>query len=87
MEFPGVIPDSAKNLGPVDEDGNQLWRLTVMKDLAPTYMRLLQKAGYRCQEFHYDSELYTQNKNLEADLNTDLRSSKEKMYDKSKANF
>lgn len=32
MELPGVIPDSDKYLGHEDADGNQLWRLTTLKE-------------------------------------------------------
>ena len=51
MQFPGVIPQSHRYLGQSDEEGNQLWRVTVMKDQVATYIRLLQKATFRCAEF------------------------------------
>lgn len=32
MECPGVVPDSIKYLDKEDNDGNQLWKVTVMSE-------------------------------------------------------
>jgi hypothetical protein len=68
MTLAGVIPDSDKYLGHEDADGNQLYRVTCMTDMATDYIRLLKKNGFQCQEFDYDGEQYVANKNLEAQL-------------------
>ena len=87
IDLPGVIPNSDKYLDREDEDGNQLWRLTVMADHVTGYLRVLKKAGFQCQEFTFDSDQYTANKNLESQLKQELSQSNEKMYSKVKINF
>jgi hypothetical protein len=83
IELPGVIPSSDKYLDKEDPDGNQLWRLTVMTDHAHGYIRVMKKQGFMCQEFTFDSDAYTANKNLESKLKQELRSQNEKLYTKS----
>ncbi len=46
MKLPGVVPGSEKFLNQEDPDGQQLWRVTVMKDTATNYIRVLKKAGF-----------------------------------------
>ena len=46
LPLPGVVPNSAKFLNEEDGEGNQLWRVTVMKDSASDYMRILKKNGF-----------------------------------------
>jgi len=87
MQFPGAVPESAKSLNLKDDDGNELWRMTAMKDEVALYCRLLGKQGFRTQEFSYNVEEYTNNKNLEAQLNQELRNVKEKISDRSGQNF
>ena len=45
ITMPGVVPQSAKYLNNADADGNQLWRITVMRKQAAEYIRLLKKNG------------------------------------------
>jgi V-type H+-transporting ATPase subunit C len=87
IELPGVVPNSDKYLDREDDDGNQLWRITVMADHATGYIRVMKKSGFQCQEFTFDSDQYTANKNLESQLKQELSQSNEKMYSKVKTNF
>jgi len=87
MTMPGVVPKSDMYLGLEDPDGNQLWRLTVMSESSQSYIRILKKNGFQSQEFFYDAEAYSANKNLEAQLKQDLRVCNEKLYTKSNNNF
>jgi len=87
IELPGVVPMSSKYLDLEDPDGNQLWRITAMTDHVSGYLRVLKKAGFQCQEFTFDSDAYSANKNLESQLKNDLRTSNEKLYNKCKKSF
>lgn len=46
MEMPGVIPMSDTFLNQTDPDGNQLWRVTVMREQGADYVRVLKKNGF-----------------------------------------
>lgn len=59
MSQPGAVPLSDKYLGKEDSDGNQLWRITVMKDRTNDYLKVLKKTGFLGQEFHYDYDEYS----------------------------
>ena len=48
------MPNSDKYLDSEDPDGNQLWRVTCMKDQAIDYIKCMKKAGFLCQQFEYD---------------------------------
>ena len=74
MGLPGVVPESAKFLGgeAEDKDGNQLWRVTLMKDSAIEYSRLLKKNGYHNHLFNFDKEQYGENQKLKAQLEQDM---------------
>jgi len=61
MTKPGVVPFSEKFLNAEDPDGNQLWRLTCMKEDAVEYIKVLRKNGFPAQEFAYDQEAYLEN--------------------------
>lgn len=86
-DLAGVIPNSDKYLGQEDADGNQLFRVTCMTEMANDYVRLLKKNGFQCQEFVYDGDQYVANKNLEAQLRQELRVCNDKLTTKSFHNF
>lgn len=44
--MPGVVPKSADSLGVNDADGNELWRVTCVRDYANDYMRVLRNKGF-----------------------------------------
>lgn len=46
MGLAGVVPGSHKYLGHEDAEGNQLFRLTCMTEMANDYIRLLKKSGF-----------------------------------------
>jgi hypothetical protein len=46
MKIAGVVPGSDKYLNHDDAEGNQLFRLTCMKDMTTDYIRLLKKNGF-----------------------------------------
>ena len=73
MEMPGVVPFSEKYLGQDDNEGNQLWRVTVMKDVVSEYARILKKQGFPSQVFDFDKEQYLENKKLESKLKMDMK--------------
>jgi len=54
MSQPGAVPGSENNLQQEDPEGNQLWMITVMKEQAVDYIKVLKKSGFLGQEFHYD---------------------------------
>jgi len=87
MRLPGVVPGSDKFLGHEDNDGNQLFRVTVMKDMVYDFLRILKKNGFTCQEFNYDGDQYVANKNLEAQLRQEMRTCNERLLNKSNHNF
>ena len=58
-----------------------------MTDHAQAYIRVMKKAGFQSQEFVFDSDQYTANKNLESQLKQELSQSNEKLYSKVKTNF
>ena len=87
MVLPGVIPNSEKYLEQEDTEGNQLWRVTCMKDTVSEYSKILKKSGFHCQEFNFDQDQYVANKNLESQLKQDMRSTNEQLLSKSNHNF
>ena len=87
MELPGVVPASARFLGPEDKDGNQLWRVTAMKDQCTDYQRVLKKNGYQAQQFDYDAEQYMADRKLEAKLKIDNESLNKKILQTTYHNF
>lgn len=72
MNMPGVVPGSDKFLGKTDPDGNQLWRVTCMKDQATDFVRVLKKNGFQASMFDYDIEKYTENQRLLSQLKVEL---------------
>jgi len=54
MSQPGAVPLSERYLQLEDPDGQQLWMITVMKEQAVDYIKVLKKSGFLGQEFHYD---------------------------------
>lgn len=60
MNQPGAVPNSDKYLDAEDPDGNQLWRITVMKAQVHEYVRILKKNGFLGQIFEYDQQMYLQ---------------------------
>ena len=88
MDLPGVVPNSEAILtDKEDPDGNQLWRVTAMKDQVSDYIRVMKKNGYPCQEFHYDSEAYNENRTLEAQLKVDLTTINNRIMQTTNFNF
>jgi V-type H+-transporting ATPase subunit C len=73
MVQPGVVPLSDKYLDAEDPEGNQLWRLTCMKDKSVDYIKCMKKNGFLCQEFGYDAVQYMENQKLQSQLQVDLR--------------
>jgi hypothetical protein len=61
MNSPGVVPNSDKYLDAEDPEGNQLWRVTCMKDQSVDYIKCMKKNGFLCQEFEYDHVQYMEN--------------------------
>ena len=49
MKQPGVVPNSDKFLLQEDPEGNQLWRIVVMKEQAVDYIKVMKKNGYQGQ--------------------------------------
>lgn len=66
---------SDKYLNEEDGDGNQLWRVTCIKEQATDYMRLLKKNGMACSKFDHNWNQYNENRSMEAKLNLDLNTS------------
>ena len=60
MKQPGVVPDSDRYLDQEDPDGNQLWRVTCMKEQVIDYIKVMKKNGFLGQEFVYDSNKYVE---------------------------
>lgn len=58
---PGVVPESDKYLSIDDPDGNQLWRVTCVKEQVVDYIKVMKKNGFPCQEFNYDADKYIEN--------------------------
>lgn len=87
MEMPGVVPKSARYLGPEDKDGNQLWRVTVMRNQAADYQKVLKKNGYQAQMFDYDAEQYMADRKLEAKLKVDNQTLNDKIMKTTYHNF
>jgi hypothetical protein len=79
MQLAGVVPNSDKYLNHEDAEGNQLYRVTCMTDMATDYIRQLKKNGFQAQEFVYDGDQYVANKNLEAQLKQELRLCNDKL--------
>lgn len=52
--MPGAVPESASFLGQTDHDGNELWRLTCVRDYCSDYMRVLRQKGFVSQQFDFD---------------------------------
>ena len=73
IDMPGVIPKSARFLDLEDPEGNQLFRLTVMKEDVDQYMKVLKKNGYLSQHFVYDEVQYVADKKLEAELKQNMK--------------
>lgn len=73
MSQPGAIPNSERYLEAEDQDGNQLWRLTCMKEQVVDYIKCMKKAGFLCQDFTYDAVQYTENQKLKSQLEVDLK--------------
>jgi hypothetical protein len=47
MQQPGVVPMSEKFLGTEDPEGNQLFKVTVMKEQAVDYVKVMKKNGFQ----------------------------------------
>ena len=71
MNQPGVVPNSDKYLDAEDPDGNQLWRLTCMREQVVNYIKVMKKNGFLGQEFHYDSNKYVEDQKLISKLKVD----------------
>ena len=66
MNQPGVVPSSDKYLDSEDPDGNQLWRVTCMKEQVIDYIKVMRKNGFLCQQFEYDAVKYMENQKLQS---------------------
>jgi hypothetical protein len=47
MMQPGFVPKSEKYLDSEDPDGNQLYKITVMKEQAVAYVKVMKKNGFQ----------------------------------------
>lgn len=47
--MPGVVPKSASSLGLTDTEGNELWRVTCVREYTNDYMRVLRNKGFLSQ--------------------------------------
>jgi len=72
MSQPGVVPFSDTYINAEDAEGNQLWRLTCMKDSVVDYIKVLKKNGYTGQAFDYNSDLYIENQKRLSQYQVDL---------------
>lgn len=51
---PGAVPHSVVDLGVGDTEGNQLYMVTVIREDANDYIKVLKKNQYAAQQFDYD---------------------------------
>jgi hypothetical protein len=77
--MPGAVPDSASFLGQTDNEGNELWRLTCVRDYSSDYMRVLRQKGFVSQQFDFDIQSYNKNQQLYAQLKVDYDSLSDKI--------
>jgi hypothetical protein len=47
--MPGAVPSSGDSLGLTDPDGNELWRITTVREYTNDYMRVLRNKGFLSQ--------------------------------------
>ena len=73
MNQPGVVPSSEKYLDAEDPEGNQLRRVTCMKEQSVDYIKCMKKNGFLSQEFEYDHVEYMENQKLQSQLAVDLK--------------
>jgi hypothetical protein len=66
MSQPGVVPTSEKYLDAEDPEGNQLWRVTCMKEKSVEYIKCMKKGGFLCTDFEYDAVQYMENQKLQS---------------------
>ena len=59
--MPGAVPGSAASLGLTDSEGNELWRITTVREYTNDYMRVLRNKGFLSQSFDYDIAAYNKN--------------------------
>ena len=52
--MPGAVPESASSLNQTDSDGNELWRITCVREYVSDYMRVLRSKGFVSQQFDFD---------------------------------
>jgi len=87
MTQPGVVPNSDKYLGKEDPEGNQLWRVTVVKSQAADYIKVLKKNGFMAQQFEYDAEKYVENQKKMSQYQVELTNINIKIMTTSLYNF
>lgn len=47
--MPGAVPGSGSSLGHTDPDGNELFRVTCVREYANDYMRVMRNKGFLSQ--------------------------------------
>ena len=62
--MPGVVPDSASSLNQTDSDGNELMRVTCVREYVNDYMRVIRQKGFVSQQFDFDIQTYNKNQQL-----------------------
>jgi len=87
MQIPGVVPESERYLQHEDNEGNQLWRVTIMKDYVQDYSRLLKKIGFQNQAFTFDKKAYDENKKLESELKSQMDALNQRIKQTTNFNF
>lgn len=63
-----AVPRSAKSLEIEDKDGNQLWRIIVMKDKVEQFIAEGRKANLNFKKFTYNYEQYQKDLNMRTEL-------------------
>ena len=60
--MPGAVPGSASHMQNLtDSDGNEIWRISCVREYANDYMRVMRNKGFLSQQFDYDIAAYNKN--------------------------
>jgi len=87
MQQPGAVPGSETYLGAEDNDGNQLWVVTAMKEQVVDYVKVLKKSGFPGVQFDYDQKTYLENLSLKQQNEQDLEGLQQKIVNVCYYNF
>jgi hypothetical protein len=60
--MPGAVPGSATHMPNLtDTEGNEIWRISCVREYANDYMRVIRNNGFLIQQFDYDIAAYNKN--------------------------